>query len=150
MITIYCTLHRLRGSGSDPVGAHAMRRPEAKGWRLAVAWAVAVFCCSVSRPADALPYSGLSASEDNALFVYFEDPGDKPSVGQLVVLSDFATILWRVKAVAHDSSVQLVAPARHELGGDYESEAAGARGPCAAASTNGRHACVSHARKRRR
>ena len=86
--TIYCTLHRLRGSGSDPVGAHAMRRPEAKGWRLAVAWAVAVFCCSVSRPADALPYSGLSASEDNALFVYFEDPGDKPSVGQRVVLSD--------------------------------------------------------------
>ena len=86
--TIYCTLHRLRGSGSDPVGAHAMRRPEAKGWRLAVAWAVAVFCCSVSRLADALPYSGLSASEDNALFVYFEDPGDRPSVGQRVVLSD--------------------------------------------------------------
>ena len=66
-----------------------MRRPEAKGWRLAVAWAVAVFCCSVSRLADALPYSGLSASEDNALFVYFEAPGDKPpSVGQRVVLSD--------------------------------------------------------------
>ena len=93
LITIYCTLHRLRGSGSDPVGAHAMRRPEAKGWRLAVAWAVAVFCCSVSRLADALPYSGLSASEDNALFVYFEGPGDKPpSVGQRVVLSDIATI----------------------------------------------------------
>jgi hypothetical protein len=86
--TIYCTLHSLRGSGSDFVGAHAMRRPEAKGWRLAVAWAVAVFCCSVSRLADALPYSGLSASEDNALFVYFEDPGDRPSVGQRVVLSD--------------------------------------------------------------
>ena len=35
-----------------------------------------------------------------------------------------------MKAVAHDTSVQLVAPTRHELGGDYESEAAGAWAVC--------------------